>query len=205
MTSAPNSKSIRRMSHEREYMALSFDLRRTAGVSAGGVLLLPTLLPQQHQEQDSGRRPARNSTLGDAEGDHQDLSRRTLPSTPLEEGNGSAQGTGCHPRQHGRRKKERTRPNGAASGQSAGKAAPSCCPKAGTETNETGEKEIQGEELYRGSAGYSGAGGQRRHPLSHDRRVGHRQDRLLFIPQFGVCLRLRYEFPGPGHQGRSRP
>ena len=141
-------------------MALYFDLRRAAGVPAGSVLLLPALLPQQHQEQDRGRRPAWNGPLGDAEGDHPDLSRRTLPSPPLEEGDGSAQGTGCHPRQHGRCEKETARPNGAASGQSAGKAAPSCCPKAGTETNETGEKEIQGEGLYRGTAGYSCAGGQ---------------------------------------------
>ena len=179
-------------------MALSFDLRRVAGVPAGSVLLLPAILPQQHQEQDCGRRPARNGPLGDTEGDPRHLPRRTLPSTSLEKGNRSAPGTGRHPRQHGRCEKETARPNGAASGQSAGKAAPSCCPKEGTET---GEKEIQGEGFYRGTAGYSGAGGQRRHPLPHDRRVGRRQDRLLFIPQFGVCLRLRYEFPGAGHQG----
>ena len=68
------------------YMALSFDLRRTAGVPSGGVLLLPALLPQQHQEQDRGRRPARNGPLGDAEGDPQYLPRRPLSSPPLEKG-----------------------------------------------------------------------------------------------------------------------
>ena len=79
-------------------------LRRSAGVFAHGILPLQELLPQQHQEQDGGRRSARHGAVGDAQGDRQDLPHRALPPPPLAQGEGAAHGAGAHPRQRGRRK-----------------------------------------------------------------------------------------------------
>lgn len=45
-----------------------------------------------------------HGTVGDAQGNRQDLSHRTLPSPPLAQGEGAAHGAGAHPRQRGRRK-----------------------------------------------------------------------------------------------------
>ena len=45
----------------------------------------------------------KSKTVGDAQGDQQDLSHRTLPPPPLAQGEGAAHGAGAHPRQRGRR------------------------------------------------------------------------------------------------------
>ena len=53
----------------------------------------------------------------------------------------------------------------------------------------------------RGAGGYPGAGGQRRHPLSDDRRLRRGQDGVFPLPQSGIRLRLRHELSGAGYQG----
>ena len=53
----------------------------------------------------------------------------------------------------------------------------------------------------RGAGGYPGAGGQRRHPLSDDRRLRRGQDGVFLVPQSGIRLCLRHELSGVGYQG----
>ena len=45
----------------------------------------------------------KSKTVGDAQGNRQDLLHRPLPPPPLAQGEGTAHGAGAHPRQRGRR------------------------------------------------------------------------------------------------------
>ena len=49
---------------------------------------------EQHQEQDSGRRPVRNCPLGHREGDPQELPAGTLPPSPVEKGRAAPRSPG---------------------------------------------------------------------------------------------------------------
>ena len=61
------------------------------------------------------------------------------------------------------------------------------------------------EKKVRSRSGWAGvdprAGGQRRYPLLDDRCLRRGQDRVLFVPEFGVHLRQRNELPRPRQQG----
>ena len=152
------------------YMDLPRPLRRSAGVFAHGILPLQELLPQQHQEQDGGRRSARHGAVGDAQGDQQDLSHRTLPPPPLAQGKelpteqglilGSVGGDNVKARggfllKTSRKLLEKLRR-----------------PVAGKQKRKPKKKSkvlSKVKKMIEEQGGYPGAGGQRRHPLSDDR------------------------------------